>query len=664
MTIKSSDERYRINPNVVTVIVAVFFVLALGYGIYYFNSPRSRSLDLVSQAKRNIEDRDYEEGVSKLKEAYLLSPLYEEAHLKINDQLVVILDKADKYDDQTAKLRLAEAVAGFDVYEPVFKDAMSRAEDMADRAKRRIASCDNIEKAEKYLENGDYDEAAKEYETAVRNGGLEEDLEPKMSLNTAYLTIRDMCIDADREGVVEFIDSVSFNAVKDELKKDDSIRLSSDRYLSIRDRNGIDMVIYGSLKNGRTGSAAAMISASNVNAIYEGEFSRGVPGGMGKLIIWDKSEGADKAVILTGDLKKGMWEGEVSALKDGGYNKGVNVEEIRDYAAGVPGFGGDDSMPSDSIFDKAEETDGEGEDPKEKAPEEEEAEDDAFFGPDVFDAMIWPIENTSFSFLGEGLKPGTLSAGTPARIIAEKDDSFYVHVGEKYGLVKKDACLINLPDIMQREMIFDIKNAYECIYKAGEKRIPEVTGESFYTYASLGHDRYLAPLLYPAALKLYNAEEHALGSGQTIKVYDAYQPSTVTKDIHEKTDEAMKEDEEISSAISEEGRNLSGYIPKEGSDHNYGTAIDVTLVDLVTGEEIGMQTAMHDISQRSSSDNNTGDAIQLALFMEEAGFEKNDLMWWHYTVKDLKKKQGAFQTQPFSDLAGTGYVKMEEDDNH
>ena len=198
---------------------------------------------------------------------------------------------------------------------------------MADRAGRKLASCDNIEKAEKYLENGDYDEAAKEYETAVRNGGLEEDLEPKMSLNTAYITIRDMCIDADREGVVEFIDSVSFNAVKDELKKDDSIRLSSDRYLSIRDRYGIDMVIYGSLKNGRTGSAAAMISASNVNAIYEGEFSRGVPGGMGKLIIWDKSEGADKAVILTGDLNVAHQEIDLKNPKTNHRNAGFTDEE-------------------------------------------------------------------------------------------------------------------------------------------------------------------------------------------------------------------------------------------------------------------------------------------------------------------------------------------------
>ncbi|MBO6005485.1 MAG: hypothetical protein J6P49_01310, partial [Paludibacteraceae bacterium] len=104
-------------------------------------------------------------------------------------------------------------------------------------------------------------------------------------------------------------------------------------------------------------------------------------------------------------------------------------------------------MPPESIFDKTEETEGE-----KKDTEEDEAGDDPFFMPDVFDAMIWPIENTSFSFLGEGLKAGTLSAGTPARIIAEKDDSFYVHVGEKYGLVKKDACLINLPDIMQQEM--------------------------------------------------------------------------------------------------------------------------------------------------------------------------------------------------------------------
>ena len=94
---------------------------------------------------------------------------------------------------------------------------------------------------------------------------------------------------------------------------------------------------------------------------------------------------------------------------------------------------------------------------------------------DLFDAQIWPVEDTPFQFKGSDLKAGTFAAGTPARIVAERDDEFYIRAGDKLGFVSRDACLINLPDVMQRELQYDITNSYSSKYKLDGRRIPGVT---------------------------------------------------------------------------------------------------------------------------------------------------------------------------------------------
>ena len=276
--------------------------------------------------------------------------------------------------------------------------------------------------------------------------------------------------------------------------------------------------------------------------------------------------------------------------------------------------------------------------------------DDEIFPPmDAFDATIWPVQDTPFQFDGKGLKAGTLAAGTPGKVIAEKGDSFYVRVGEKKGFVKKNVCMINLPDVMQKEMQYDITNSYDSIFKIHGKSIKGITGETFYPYVKLEDGRFLVPLLYPVALKLYEAEDYALDHGCTFKIYDAYRPNTVTKQLYAQTDEVLTENEELKGYVTEGGNKLGNFLANGVSNHNYGVAVDLTLVDMGTGEELEMQTAMHELSPLASPRNNTYDADMLAEWMGQFGFSGINTEWWHFEIKSLRQKYASFQAQPYAE---------------
>ena len=83
---------------------------------------------------------------------------------------------------------------------------------------------------------------------------------------------------------------------------------------------------------------------------------------------------------------------------------------------------------------------------------------------------------------------------------------------------------------------------------------------------------------------------------------------------------------------------LSAFLAQNGSTHNLGIAMDMTLVDASTGEELNMQTAMHDLSYHSIQKENNNNANILKSYMEPAGFNCISSEWWHYQDDENKKK--------------------------
>lgn len=652
MKIESKSAEGKINPNVVTVIVAAILLFALAAGIYYFNSSEARANGLIEKAGTSIDESDYDNAIASLKGAYELDPENEEANGIINSYLMLILRKAEETSKPEKKKWIASFVRSFESDDPVYKDTLEHADELYEEAERKIASQPFVEKAEALFDKGDYNGAAKEYDNAINAGAIHADISPKYDLNCVYLKLRELAGSSDRTGIIDYMNSISFNCVKDQLNEKSTIDISDERYLVISKRKDDYLIIYGSLDSKRDGCAAGMISRQDSNALYEGEWIQGMPDGYGRVIRWDKDKDINSSEMISGRLERGKFKGNVTycssdvpdtiltpEIKEPDENdEEAQTEEIP--VAGVPVFA--DDVNTRDLHREALNT---------HAEAEEDSEDTQADYPsmDVFDAAIWPIEDTPFEFDGKDLKAGTLAKGTPAKIVAEKDDKFYVRVGDKKGFVEKDAVLINLPDVMPGQMQYDITNSYGSIYKINEKGIDGVTGETLYPYVKRGEGKYLVPLLYPAAKALYDAENHILSRGYTFKIYDAYQPNSVSKTLYSDTSDFMKENEDLSELLNEGGHKLKDFLPDGVSDHNYGTAFDITTVKTDTGEEVEMQSPMHELSQLSVTEDNTPDADTMKGWLEEYGFSGSETEWWHFEMKDKRRNFATFQVMPYSE---------------
>jgi D-alanyl-D-alanine dipeptidase len=94
--------------------------------------------------------------------------------------------------------------------------------------------------------------------------------------------------------------------------------------------------------------------------------------------------------------------------------------------------------------------------------------------------------------------------------------------------------------------------------------------------------------------------------------------------------------------------------PKEGSRHNRGCAVDLSMFDLKTGKEVEMTGAYDEMTDRSSIHYTGGTEDQrkrrdlLKSAMESEGFAVYEPEWWHYDYKDWK--QYPILNIPFSDI--------------
>ncbi len=81
---------------------------------------------------------------------------------------------------------------------------------------------------------------------------------------------------------------------------------------------------------------------------------------------------------------------------------------------------------------------------------------------------------------------------------------------------------------------------------------------------------------------------------------------------------------------------LGSFLAQHGSTHNLGIAMDLTLEKYDTGEELVMQTAIHDLSHYSVLEHNNENADLLAGYMLDAGFAPLATEWWHFQDDDTR----------------------------
>lgn len=146
-------------------------------------------------------------------------------------------------------------------------------------------------------------------------------------------------------------------------------------------------------------------------------------------------------------------------------------------------------------------------------------------------------------------------------------------------------------------------------------------GEVFYEQAK-------AMLQRPAAAALLRAHQSLREMGYGLLIHDAYRPWSVTKMFWE----ATPQDKRIFVAD-----------PSQGSRHNRGCAVDLTLYDLKTGKPVEMVSGYDEFSERAYPDYPGGTSEQRWLrellrdAMETQGFNVYEFEWWHFDFRDWRK---------------------------
>lgn len=162
-------------------------------------------------------------------------------------------------------------------------------------------------------------------------------------------------------------------------------------------------------------------------------------------------------------------------------------------------------------------------------------------------------------------------------------------------------CLVNLSDAIPG-IILDIR------YATGNN----FTMSKVYTSAH-------AFLRKPAAEALAQVQADLAARGLALKVFDAYRPYAATLVFWDLIRDTLY----VAS-------------PRQGSRHNRGCAVDVTLVDLKTGMEVEMPTEYDEFSVVASaaypnvSEKAKANRQILIEAMANRGFKVMDSEWWHF----------------------------------
>ncbi len=115
--------------------------------------------------------------------------------------------------------------------------------------------------------------------------------------------------------------------------------------------------------------------------------------------------------------------------------------------------------------------------------------------------------------------------------------------------------------------------------------------------------------------------------GLSLLIFDAYRPYSIT----EKMWEIVPDDRYAAN-------------PANGSGHNRGAAVDVSLADLVTGKQLLMPTAFDDFTEKAHhsfaglGEEPIKNRELLRWVMEKHGFVALETEWWHYSLPGAAKK--------------------------
>ncbi|MEA2239173.1 MAG: zinc D-Ala-D-Ala dipeptidase [Thermoanaerobaculia bacterium] len=130
----------------------------------------------------------------------------------------------------------------------------------------------------------------------------------------------------------------------------------------------------------------------------------------------------------------------------------------------------------------------------------------------------------------------------------------------------------------------------------------------------------------PAAIALHEIERELAREGLGLKLFDGYRPYRVTVRMWK----PIRNPDFVAD-------------PAKGSRHNRGAAVDLTLIDLRTGNELPMPTPYDDFTPRARQDFNDlspeviANRAKLRDVMTRHGFDPLPSEWWHFDFRGWER---------------------------
>ena len=156
-----------------------------------------------------------------------------------------------------------------------------------------------------------------------------------------------------------------------------------------------------------------------------------------------------------------------------------------------------------------------------------------------------------------------------------------------------------------------------------------------------GYNREVAILSEQAAIALKNAQNELQQYNLSIKIYDSYRPQRAVNHFMRWAkilNDTLNKNEYYPN-VKKEHLFEEGYIASK-SGHSRGSTIDITLVNIETGEALDMGSPYDFFGTESWVENKNLTTQQLAnrmllqTVMIKHGFNNYPKEWWHFTLRN------------------------------
>ena len=179
--------------------------------------------------------------------------------------------------------------------------------------------------------------------------------------------------------------------------------------------------------------------------------------------------------------------------------------------------------------------------------------------------------------------------------------------------------LAPLPDAVAESALVDVRSFDPSIVV----ELRYATTNNFTGAVLPGYGAERALLRRDPARALARVQARLRTGGLGLRIWDAYRPVRATQAMVAWAERVGRTD-----LLDQE------YIARR-SRHNLGVAVDLTLVDLVTGTPLDMGTAFDTFTEAAHTQNAEGRVLGsrqlLVKAMEAEGFQNYENEWWHFS---------------------------------